>query len=100
MAQAAGFSFSYDRTGTPRDGDEDGNQLMPGTRVIDVTPDDDTPIVVGGAVQPGGDIAIATIDFLARRGDSYPYRGTPFTSVGLSYQAAVFNYICIRAKKI
>jgi 5'-nucleotidase len=97
FAQVAGFSFSYDRTGTPREGEEDGTQLTPGTRVIDVTLDDGTPIVVGGVVQPGGDIAIATIDFLARGGDSYPYRGTTFTSVGVSYQAAVFNYITAAA---
>ena len=93
FAQVAGFSFTYDRTGTPREGDEDGNEVTPGSRIIDVTLDDGTEIIVDGVVQPGGDVAIATIDFLARGGDSYPYRGTEFTSVGVSYQNAVFNYI-------
>jgi 5'-nucleotidase len=36
---------------------------------------------------------IATIDFLARSGDQYPYRGAPFTSVGVTYQQALANYI-------
>lgn len=44
-------------------------------------------------MQPGDDIVIATIDFLARGGDQYPYRGTPFTSIGDGYQQAVYNYI-------
>jgi 5'-nucleotidase len=93
FAQVAGFSFTYDRTGTPREGDEDGNEVTPGSRIIDVTLDDGTEIIVDGVVQPGGDVAIATIDFLGRGGDSFPYRGTVFTSVGVSYQNAVFNYI-------
>jgi 5'-nucleotidase len=50
-------------------------------------------IVTGGAVQPGGPIDIATIDFSARGGDMYPFRGAPFTTLGVVYQQALFNYI-------
>jgi 5'-nucleotidase len=36
---------------------------------------------------------VATIDFLARGGDQYPFRGEPFTVLGASYQQALANYI-------
>ena len=93
FAQVAGVRFSYDRTGTPREGDDDGTEITAGTRIIDAALDDGTQIISGGAVLPGGDITIATIDFLARGGDQYPFRGLPFTSVGVSYQLALFNYL-------
>jgi len=51
-------------------------------------------IVDNFQVVPGAPaISIATIDFLARGGDQYPYRGTNFTPVGTSYQQALANYI-------
>ena len=43
--------------------------------------------------QPGPAITIAITDFLARGGDQYPFRGAPFTTVGVSYQQALSNYI-------
>ena len=52
-----------------------------------------TPIVVDGVVQAGPGINIATIDFLARGGDQYPFRGAPFTVLGVSYQQALANYL-------
>jgi len=44
-------------------------------------------------VVPGPSLNIATIDFLARGGDQYPYRGAPFTTIGVTYQQALSNYI-------
>ena len=67
--------------------------LVHGTRVMEVTLDDGTVIVTGGAVVTGPDLTVATIDFLARGGDQYPYRGAPFTVLGASYQQALSNYI-------
>jgi 5'-nucleotidase/UDP-sugar diphosphatase len=93
FAQVSGFSFSWDPTGTPQVLDADGNVVTPGTRVQEVVLEDETVIVTGGAVVGGPDLTIATIDFLARGGDQYPYRGAPFTSVGVSYQQALANYI-------
>ncbi|MEN8375990.1 MAG: 5'-nucleotidase C-terminal domain-containing protein [Gemmatimonadota bacterium] len=93
FAQIAGFTFSYDTTGTAQILDGSGNVTTPGTRVVDVTLSGGTPIVVGGSVQGGAAIAIATIDFLARGGDQYPYRGAPFTTLGVSYQQALEDYI-------
>lgn len=93
FAQVSGFSFSWDPDGTAQTLDDDGNVVTPGTRVVDVTLDDGTIIVSAGAVADGPALNIATIDFLARGGDQYPYRGAPFTNIGATYQQALANYI-------
>jgi 5'-nucleotidase len=93
FAQVGGFSFTYDPAGTAQVVDDAGNVLTPGTRVVDVTLADGTPIVTAGAVVPGEGLDVATIDFLARGGDQYPFRGLPFTNVGISYQQALRDYI-------
>jgi 5'-nucleotidase len=93
FAQISGFTFTFDTTGTPMLIATDGTVLTPGTRVTEVALDDGTVIVTGGAVVAGPDLTVATIDFLARGGDQYPYRGAPFTSVGVSYQQALSGYI-------
>ena len=93
FAQVSGFTFTFDTTGTPMLIATDGTVLTPGTRVTDVVLDDGTVIVSGGVVQGGPDLTVATIDFLARGGDQYPYGGAPFTSVGVSYQQALSGYI-------
>jgi 5'-nucleotidase/UDP-sugar diphosphatase len=93
FAQISGFSFSWDPTGTSQVLDADGNVVTPGTRVVDVTLEDGTMIVDTGAVVDGPALNIATIDFLARSGDQYPYRGAPFTNIGVTYQQALSNYI-------
>jgi 5'-nucleotidase len=36
---------------------------------------------------------IATIDFLARGGDQYPFRGVPFFRLGATYHQALRNYL-------
>ncbi|MGD2177160.1 MAG: 5'-nucleotidase C-terminal domain-containing protein [Anaerolineae bacterium] len=94
FAQVSGFTLVWDALGTPQVLDDDGNVVTPGTRVVEIELDDGTDIVQGGVVVAGApDVTIATIDFLARGGDKYPYRGAPFTSVGVSYQQALANYI-------
>jgi 5'-nucleotidase len=49
--------------------------------------------VQDGVVVPGAPISVATNDFSARGGDQYPFRGIPFTTVGLTYQQALARYI-------
>ncbi|MEA2057848.1 MAG: 5'-nucleotidase C-terminal domain-containing protein, partial [Actinomycetota bacterium] len=93
FAQISGFTFTFDTTGTPMLIASDGSVAVPGTRVTEVALNDGTVIVTGGAVVAGPDLTVATIDFLARGGDQYPYRGAPFTSVGVSYQQALSSYI-------
>lgn len=94
FAQISGFELVYDPTGTAQVLDADGNVVTPGNRVVEITLDDGTVIVSGGAVVPGApSLDIATIDFLARGGDQYPYRGASFTTLGVTYQQALENYI-------
>ena len=93
FAQISGFSFTWDATGTAQVLDSSGNVVTPGTRVVEVALDDGTPIVVGGVVQAGPALNIATIDFLANGGDQYPYRGAAFTRLGITYQQALEEYI-------
>jgi 5'-nucleotidase/UDP-sugar diphosphatase len=93
FAQVAGFRFTWDATGTAQVLDSEGNVVTPGTRIQEATLDDETSIISGGVVVPGPDIAVATIDFLARGGDQYPYRGAPFVTLGVTYQQALANYL-------
>jgi 2',3'-cyclic-nucleotide 2'-phosphodiesterase (5'-nucleotidase family) len=94
FAQIAGFRFTYDPAGQAQITDPvTGAITTPGTRVRDVTLDDGTVIVAAGQVQPGAALNVATIDFLARGGDQYPFGGLPFTTLGVSYQQALRNYL-------
>jgi 5'-nucleotidase len=93
FAHVAGFRFTYDTTFPAQVVDNDGNVLSPGSRVRDVVLDDGTVIVQDGVVVPGDPISVATNDFSARGGDQYPFRGLPFTTVGLTYQQALARYI-------
>ena len=95
FAQVSGFEFEYDTSRTAQTLNLDGTIDTPGDRVESIVLDDGTVICcdVGNGVFAGADIGVATIDFLARGGDGYPFLGAPFTSVGVSYQQALANYI-------
>ena len=94
FAQIAGFEIVYDPNGQAQEIDENGAITTPGERIVTITLDDGSPIVVDGQVVEGAsDISIATIDFLARGGDAYPFYNTPFTSIQNTYQQALFGYV-------
>lgn len=94
FAQIAGFTFTYDPTGTAQEIDVDGNITTEGSRIQDVTLDGGTPLVVDGTVVPGApSVNVATIDFLARGGDQYPFGGADFTTLGITYQQALQHFI-------
>ncbi|MEW6650040.1 MAG: 5'-nucleotidase C-terminal domain-containing protein, partial [Chloroflexota bacterium] len=93
FAQISGFRFTWNPAGTAQVLDADGNVTTVGSRVVSVTLDDGTVIIADGSVVPGAALTVATIDFLARSGDQYPFRGAPFTTVGVTYQQALQNYI-------
>ncbi|MCP3972960.1 MAG: bifunctional metallophosphatase/5'-nucleotidase [bacterium] len=93
FAQVAGFSFVWFGSGTAQELNADGTVAVPGTRIYDVVLDDGTVIVDDGVVMPGADLTIAIVDFLANGGDEYPFRGAPFTTIGVTYQQALLNYI-------
>ncbi|MCB0211659.1 MAG: 5'-nucleotidase C-terminal domain-containing protein [Anaerolineae bacterium] len=92
--QIAGFSLVYDPAAAATTYDEEGNLVATGERVQSITLDDGTAIVQDGAVVEGAPaVAVATIDFLARGGDNYPFGDNSFTTMGVSYQQALSNYI-------
>jgi 5'-nucleotidase len=93
FAQVAGFSFSYDPSLQAQEVDDAGTVLTPGERVRSVVLDDGTVIVQDGQVVDGPALAVATNDFSARGGDQYPFRGLPFTTVGVTYQQALADYL-------
>lgn len=94
FAQIAGFRFVWDASGVAQQVDNNGVVTTPGTRVREVILNDGRVIVRNGQVVPGaGSINVATLDFLARGGDQYPFRGLPFTVVGVSYQQSLDRYI-------
>ena len=82
FAQIAGFEFAYDPDASI------------GTRVRMVVLNDGTVIVEDGEVVAGApDITISTIDFLAQGGDDYPFGEADFTSLGVSYQQALEDFV-------
>lgn len=83
FAQIAGFRLTYDM------------RQPVGSRVREVTLDGGTPIVRGSVVQVGADLNVATIDFLTRGGDGYPFESNqPFTIFeGETSQDALEDYI-------
>ncbi len=92
--QIAGFTMTWDPTATALVLDETGKAVTPGARVREVRLADGTLIVRDGAVVEGaGPVHVATLDFIARGGDQYPYRGAPFVSLGVTYRQAVADYI-------
>ena len=97
FAQVSGFRFEWSESGTAQVLNHDGSVEVPGTRVQRVVLNDGEVIVGGGRLVSGPDLTVATLDFLARGGDEYPYRGAPFTALGVSYQQALTNYIQLPA---
>lgn len=94
FAQISGFTMIYNPAGTAQVLNNAGVVLTPGNRIVEIRLDDGTYIVQNGQVVPGApSVSIATNDFSARGGDQYPFRGAPFTTVGVTYQLALRNYI-------
>jgi 5'-nucleotidase/UDP-sugar diphosphatase len=94
FAQISGFTMMYNPDEQAQIVNDDGFVLTPGKRIQSVVLDDGTVLIKDGEVVPGKPtVDIATIDFLARGGDAYPYRGAPFTTLGVTYQQALENYL-------
>ncbi len=94
FGQVAGLRIGIDINETAQQTDVDGNIVTPGNRVREVILSDGTVLIRNGQVLPDAPtISVATIDFLARGGDQYFPPGTPFTSLGVTYQQALSNYI-------
>jgi 5'-nucleotidase len=95
FAHIAGFSFEFDPSRQAIEIDNDGNIVTPGERITRVILDDETKLIDAGTmvVDPSYTLAIATIDYLARGGDQYPFGELPFINLYITYQDALSNYI-------
>lgn len=90
----SGYKVVYDPDATPRTVDENGNRLSEGSRIIEVTLDDGTPIVRDGKVVEGAPtVNVVTNRFLARGGDRYPLQGFEFTRIDAFTHDALSRYI-------
>jgi len=93
FAQIAGFEFTWDPVGTPQI-ITDNVVTTPGTRIKEAKLTNGTVIIADGSVVANApSINIATIDFLAKGGDQYPLTNLNFTTLGVTYQQALYNYI-------
>ena len=95
FAHVAGFYFAYDPSKQAIEIDKEGNIVTSGERVTRVVLNDGTRLIDDGimVVDPSYTLAIATIDYLARGGDQYPFHGLPFRNLYTTYQDALGNYI-------
>jgi 5'-nucleotidase len=95
FAQISGFTLVYDPAAAALELDDAGSVVTEGQRVKEIALDDGTKIVEDGAVVEGAPaVNLATIDFLARGGDQYPFGAdATFTPVGVSYQQALSRFI-------
>ncbi len=82
FAQAAGYRVSYDPA------------QPAGSRIVDLVLDDGTVLVEDGVATGALDnLSVATIDFLLRGGDGYPFDGVDFTVLPVTYQEAFETYL-------
>lgn len=97
FAQISGMEVVVDLSQPARTTDEEGNVTEEGSRVVSVTLDDGTPIVVDGEpvpASPATTVTVATSDFLARGGDAYPFPEGAFISAGgVPYQEALEQFL-------
>ena len=92
--QIAGFKIVVKRPGTAQVQDAGFNVTTPGTRIQSITLDDGTKIVENGAVVPGApSVNLATTNFTAANGDSYPFRDLKGVAAGVPYQQSLYDYI-------
>jgi len=93
FAQVAGFEVDINPQGQEQVTDNNGNIIVPGNRIVDVTLANGTKMVENGQVNFAAPaINIAIPDFLARGGDEYPITSS-FTVLGVTGQQALANYL-------
>ena len=90
----AGFTVVYDQNAEARVSDEDDNLVSPGSRVVEITLSDGTPIARDGTiVENAPAVNLVTIRFLASGGDQYPLARLQIEPLEVFTQDALGNYI-------
>ncbi|HET6379972.1 MAG TPA: 5'-nucleotidase C-terminal domain-containing protein [candidate division Zixibacteria bacterium] len=95
FGQWAGVTFTYDPDAQPRVIDAETCAVSnPGARVQDVFVNGTQIFDDGAFVGPTGwTVDLATNDFTFRGGDCYDFGGGGFTTVGVTYQQALVNFL-------
>lgn len=104
FAQVAGMEVRYDVSRTPLGLDADAETItQQGTRVIEATLDDGTPLILNGVPVPGRTVDLVLPSFNADGGDQYFrygfgagfYTSQPYTktALGITDQQALQDYI-------
>ena len=94
--QIAGYKMTVDTTKPAQVQDAQFNVTTPGQRITSLTLNDGTKIVENGALVPGApNVNLATTNFTAANGDSYPFRDLKGVAAGVPYQQSLFDFITI-----
>ncbi len=92
--QIAGYKITVDTSKPAQVQDAQFNVTTPGQRITSLTLDDGTKIVENGALVPGApSVNLATTNFTAGNGDSYPFRDLKGVAAGVPYQQSLFDFI-------
>jgi 5'-nucleotidase len=92
--QISGYKMTVD-TSKPAQVQSGATVVTPGQRITSLTLDDGTKIVENGVVALGAPAAInvATTNFTANNGDSYPFTGLTQVPAGVPYQQSLYDFI-------
>ncbi len=95
FAQIAGFRVVYNLQAPGSLLSADGSVLSDGSRVKDVFLDSGQALILDGVPAPGAPttVDVATSAFLAGGGDGFPFGGVPFTTLGITDQQALLEFI-------
>jgi len=94
FAQIAGLRFTYDPQRPGSRFTNAGEPISVGNRILDLFLTDGTQLIDDGMIlDPALTLDVATIDFLARGGDSLFPSGLSFEVLGTTYQQALFDYL-------
>lgn len=94
FAQIAGFKIKYNPDAQAQLLDGNMNVVIPGKRVWEIKLNNGIYLCQNGVVIPSAQtVNIAIISFLAKGGDQYPFRGAPFTTLGVTDQQSLAKFI-------
>ncbi|GAA3623876.1 5'-nucleotidase C-terminal domain-containing protein [Microbacterium awajiense] len=99
FGQWSGVEFVYDPAAPAQEFDSETNAITtPGQRILEavVTKADGTRVTVvsgGAVVAPDETFWFVTNDFTFRGGDNYPLADVPFTTLGVTYQTALAEWV-------
>ncbi|MGC1481489.1 MAG: bifunctional metallophosphatase/5'-nucleotidase [Chthoniobacterales bacterium] len=95
FAQISGFQVIYNLQAPGSLLSTDGTVISDGSRVKDVFLNTGQALILDGEIAPGApaSVDVVTSAFLAGGGDGYPFGGLPFTTLGITDQQSLLEFI-------